>query len=281
MGFVGAGRAGSALAVGLAEVGVKVVAVYSRTAARARNLADRLPNCLAVESAQQASELAQLVFLTVPDGEIRGVAEGVRWRKGQAVVHCSGAVGPEALAAAAKSGAWTGAFHPLQTFARADAPASLVGCAVAIEAEEPLRTQLLELARALGGLPLELPSGARALYHASASLASNGLVALLAATADLWATFGLDRAAALAALLPLVQSTLDNVAALGPVEALTGPLARGDAGTVRQHQEALRERAPDMIGLYRELGRWTLALALEKKTIAPALAYELRELLDS
>ncbi|MGH2469836.1 MAG: Rossmann-like and DUF2520 domain-containing protein, partial [Chloroflexota bacterium] len=265
----------------LAEVGVTVVAVYSRTAARAQALAARLPNCLVAQSAQQVSQLAQLVFLTVPDGEIRAVAEEVNWRKGQAVVHCSGAAGPELLEAAARQGAWIGAFHPLQTFARADAPASLAGCAVAIEAEEPLHTQLLELARALGALPLELPPGARPLYHASASLASNSLVALLAATAGLWATFGLDRAAALAALLPLVRATLDNVATLGPVEALTGPVARGDVGTVRQHLEALGKQAPDMIGLYRELGRWTLALALEKKTIAPALAHDLRELLES
>ncbi|MDE3075367.1 MAG: DUF2520 domain-containing protein [Chloroflexota bacterium] len=279
IGFVGAGRAGSALALALAQSGEAVVAAASRDLRTARSLADRIPGCRAVGSAQEAADGSDLVFLTVPDDAIGPLVESLFWRTGVAVVHCSGAAGREILEPAGRRGAETGAFHPLQTFPSVGAMARLDGCTFAVEAEPPLLRELTRLAEGMGGRALALPAGSRPLYHTSATLASNFLVALLAGAAGLWAKFGLSPEQAVEALLPLVRSTIDNVGRLGPRAALTGPIARGDVGTVRRQVEALRTAAPDMIGLYRELALLTVEIAFEKGTLTAALKEQLKALL--
>jgi predicted short-subunit dehydrogenase-like oxidoreductase (DUF2520 family) len=258
LGFVGAGRVAAVLAPALTAAGYPVAAVASRRLASAEALALRIDDCQAVASAQEVADAADLAFLTVPDDAISGVAEGVRWRPGMAVVHCSGAGGPELLAPAAQNGAATGSFHPLQTFSGGSAP--LVGVTVGIEGSGGLLAILEEMARALGCRPLRLPANAKPLYHASAALASNYLVTLLGQAARLWEPLGCSESEALEALLPLVKTTVANVERDGFRAALTGPIARGDLGTVQGHLRALRDHAPDLVQLYEQLGSETLPL---------------------
>lgn len=282
LGFVGAGSVGRTLAAGLAERGYRVVAVCSRGGASAGALAARLPGCLAVETAQEVADLAELVFLAVPDDAIAAVAAGVRWRQGRGVVHCSGAAGREVLASAAGGGARTGVFHPLQTFASGEGHAErLAGVAFCIEAEGELEAELEAMARALGGWPLRLPPGVKALYHASAVVASNYLVTLVERASALWEPMGLSRETALQALLPLVRGTLANLERVGLPGALTGPIARGDVGTVRRHLAALEAAAPELLPLYRTLGLETVPLARARGTLAEEAATVLREVLGS
>jgi predicted short-subunit dehydrogenase-like oxidoreductase (DUF2520 family) len=120
------------------------------------------------------------------------------------------------------------------------------------------------MAQALGARPLTLPGGARPLYHASAALASNYLVTLISEAATLWQAFGLTREDGLHALLPLVQQTVANLKNLTPEEALTGPIARGDADTVCKHLQALPD---DTKALYRQLALATIPLAQRKGTL--------------
>lgn len=257
IGFVGAGRIATALAPAMNRLGWPVSAVASRSPSSAARLVASIPGCQAAPTPQAAADRAEIVFLTVPDDAIRQVCSAIDWRPGLAAVHCSGAWGIELLSAAADQGAATGAFHPLQTFAGADAPLS--GVSVAIDAEEALRGLLERLASDLGCYPFALPPEARAIYHASATFAGNYLVTLLASAASLWASFAPGEA--LPALLPLVKTTLANVEALGPARALTGPLARADVDTVRRHLGALSQAAPELADLYRRLGLTTLRLA--------------------
>lgn len=275
IGIIGAGRVAAVLAPALAQAGYEVVAVASRQPDSARALAARIAGCRAVGSAQEVADAADLVFLTVPDEGIAQVAGSLNWRLGMAAVHCSGAAGLEPLSSAAQQGADVGSFHPLQTFAGVEVP--LAGVTVAIEATGALLASLDRMALALDCRPIQLPEGARALYHASATIASNYLVTLLRQAARLWEPLGCSESEALATLLPLVKTTVANIESVGLRSSLTGPIARGDSGTVGQHLQALRNNAPDLVEMYRELGRKTLPLA----SLEPAQVEEIASILES
>ncbi|HLG71871.1 MAG TPA: DUF2520 domain-containing protein [Chloroflexota bacterium] len=271
--FVGAGRVANVLAPALERAGYPVVAVASRSEPSAERLAGRLARCHVIP-VEEAADTAEVVFLTVPDDAIAEAAARIRWRPGSAAVHCSGATEINVLARAAELGAEIGGFHPLQTFAGADA--ELTGIRVAIEAEGRLRQTLQEMAASLGCTPLELRPGDRALYHASGAFAHNYWVTLFREAVRLWGLLGYSEAEALNALLPLARASLSNVERLGVAGALTGPIARGDAGTVRRHIDALRERAPDLLPLYLALGRQTVPLA----KLQPSVIAELESILS-
>lgn len=265
VGFVGAGAAGSALARSLAAAGIPVLAVASLYHADAQRLADRIPGCRAVESAQDVVDGTEIVFLTVPDGAIRAVCESLVWRPGVAAVHCSGALSLDVLDAAAGAGALVGGCHPVQALTGSESDADrLRGCAFGIEAAEPLRGTLCEMVERVGGRPLVLSAGQKALYHLSAAIISNYVVTLAAVAANLWGMFGMERGEALNALLPLLKGTVANLEGRGLPGALTGPIARGDAVTVSRHLAVLGESRPDLVPLYRELGKETVRLARER-----------------
>ena len=259
VGFIGAGRVACALAPALRQAGYAVRAIASRGAASADSLAASA-GAKSV-SPQEAVDRCELVFLAVPDDAIASVAASLAWREGQAAVHLSGALGREALAGAAAPGAATGAFHPVQTFGGAGTRASLEGVAFGIDAEPPLYGVLARMAERLGGRALRVPSDARALYHTGAVLACGYVTALLAEAMDAWERAGLPRAEAQAALARMAETTAANVGAAGPGEALTGPIVRGDAATVRAHIAALRAAAPHALETYAAIGKRAAALA--------------------
>ncbi len=279
LGFIGAGVVGTALAASLADKGYAVVAVGSRSEASAAKLAARLPGCRAV-TPQEVADAADLVFVTTPDDAIAGVVAGLRWRAGQSVVHCSGAASTDILEPARAAGARVGGFHPLQTFASPEqAIQNLPGTTFGLEAVEPLLGQLGELATALGGTWVRLRPEDKVLYHAAAVFASNYLVALVKLATDLWGEFGVATPEATRALLPLLRGALNNLDRVGLPHCLTGPIARGDVGTVERHLAALSARAPEVLEVYRQLGRAAIPIGLAKGTLAPTAAERLGELL--
>lgn len=282
IGFIGTGRVANTLARALRQAGYRVVALASRTIESAQRLADAVPGSRAYATQQEVVDAADLVFLTVPDDAIAPLVASLRWRVGMAVVHCSGATEIEALAPAQAAGARTGGFHPLHAFADPlVALENLPGCAVAVEAEPPLLDELNTIAHALQLAPLQLPPGSRALYHLSGSFAASFIDGLLHEAVELWrARLGVEREQALAALLPLARATLDSVASMGTVEALTGPISRGDVGTVARHMEALRRDHPRTLALYTLLAQRSLEMAIEKGVLTDAQRAELQRLLD-
>ena len=269
IGFIGTGRVANTLARALHNAGFEVAAVASRTIESARRLADAIPGSRAMPNQQAVVDATTFVFLTVPDDAIEPLASSLRWRGDMAVVHCSGATEISALASAAKAGAQTGGFHPLHAFADPlVALANLPGCAVAIEADEPLLGHLNALASALQLRPFRLPPGSRAIYHLSGSFAASFIDGLLHEAVELWQQrLGVSREQALAALLPLARGTLDSVARMGTVAALTGPISRGDVGTVERHFEALCVDHPRTLQLYALLAQRSLAIAIGRGTL--------------
>jgi predicted short-subunit dehydrogenase-like oxidoreductase (DUF2520 family) len=242
--IVGAGRVGTALGVLLAEAGHHVVAASGRSGTKAR--VDRFLPGLPFVSHEEAAAAASVVLVGVPDDSIATVCLEIAGslHPGQGVVHLSGSASLETLAAARARGAGTLSMHPLQTFPGVvQAIERLPGSGIAVTADDEESYSLGErLARDAGGRPFRLSDDQKPLYHAAAVFCSNYLAAVQSIAEELFHAAGLDNPVPLFA--PLARATLDNVLELGPTAALTGPAARGDAGTVQRNLEALRDRAP-------------------------------------
>lgn len=244
--FIGAGRLGNTLATALSAAGLPARTAPGREAA----------------AAEAAVRSAELVFLTVPDDAIAPLAARLPWRSGQRVVHCSGATEVSVLDPAARAGALTGGFHPLQIFSDpVHAVQLLAGSSTAIEGPPALEAELRDIAQRLGMTPLRLPAGARALYHGGASFAASFLLSMLQEAVVVWRSFGVDEDDTLQALLPLARGTLDAAARRGLAGSLAGPVSRGDAGVVERHLQALQRLGPAHAAFYREITRRQIELA--------------------
>ena len=280
-GFVGAGTTGTALAVRLSQKGWPVVGVSSRTLSSAEKLATRVSDCQVCHTAQELADVAEMVFITTPDDVIAQVCSEVHWHKGQSVLHCSGAHSVDILEPAKKLEAAVGSFHPLQTFAdAARAIGNLPGSTFGLEAEEPLLSTLKELTSLLDGNWVELKPGDKVLYHAAAVFACNYLVTLVKLALDLWKDFGVSPQEATRALLPLLRGTLNNIHSIGLPNCLTGPVARGDLGTLERHLKALDAKNPSLLTTYKGLGLQTIPIALAKGKVNEHKAEEMRALLS-
>jgi predicted short-subunit dehydrogenase-like oxidoreductase (DUF2520 family) len=268
IGVLGLGRLGTLLARALFQAGQEVVVVWSRDSDRAEAVARSMPRCRSRAIVQSAVDSADLLFITTPDEVVEPFAASIEWWRGQSVVHCSGALDRSVLSSATELGAATGTFHPLQSITSASDPAVLHGASVAIEAIGLMRERLADIALSLGGKPLFLSQDGKARYHAGATMASNYVVTLASCAVELLESAGLPRDEALGALLPLMRGTLENLESLGLPDALTGPIARGDARTVAEHSRAL-ETLPDIAEIYQSLGRRTLELAEQRGHLQP------------
>ena len=226
------------------------------------------------------ADTAELVFITTPDDAIASAVAEVKWHPGQSVVHCSGADSTDVLEPAKGLGAQVGVFHPLQTFANVrQAIENMPGSTFTLEAEEPLLNTLKNMATALDGHWVELKASDKVIYHAAAVIACNYLVTLVKLATDLWQTFNVPPHQATQALLPLLRGTVNNIDTVGIPQCLTGPIARGDTGTIKKHIDALQKSAPTILSTYRELGLQTIPIALAKGRINQHQAKELETVL--
>jgi predicted short-subunit dehydrogenase-like oxidoreductase (DUF2520 family) len=262
---VGASRLGTTLALALERAGEPVSAVASLRPESARALAARLAGAVALDAAALVGR-CELVILAVPDDAVAELAAALPWAAGQSVVHCSGALPLSALDPARARGALRGCLHPLQSFPeRFGAAERFAGIACGVEGDGALADRLRALCSALGANALPLAGVDRARYHAAAVLAGNCVVALHAAAASAFRLAGLPEERAREALAPLTLGAAEAVSRLPLHEALTGPLARGDAATVARHLLALRD-APEVYELYVQLSAALLALPLPLST---------------
>jgi predicted short-subunit dehydrogenase-like oxidoreductase (DUF2520 family) len=263
LGFIGAGKVGTTLARLWYAAGYDVCAVYSRNQETAGALA-KLVGANTAISPDDVIEAADLTLLTVSDDAIQTVAASLSHAdlNGKGVIHTSGARDAAILAALAGQGAMVGSLHPAFPFASVEtAVMGLPGATFAVEAEsDVLREWLENLVAAVNGYVLSIPPGRKALYHAALVFASNYTVTLYALAESLLVGLGAERATADLALNALLAGALENLRTQGIPTALTGPLVRGDVGTVVAHIDALHKENGDLATLYRQLARHTLPL---------------------
>jgi predicted short-subunit dehydrogenase-like oxidoreductase (DUF2520 family) len=280
---IGPGRAGLALGLALRRAeGVERLSYTGRRPAPPAHPLFRTPPAAAYSALLRppAGAPPAPVVLAVPDGEISGVAgelARVGLPPGTPVLHMSGALGVEALAPLSASGATVGSLHPLAAISDPVAGAErLRGAWFATEGDAAANEAAERVVAALGGRVLRLAPGGKPLYHAAAVFASNYLVTLLAVAERLMTEAGAGGEEGRDALLELAAGALAGVGERGVVEALTGPVARGDAGTVALHLARLSP--PDAL-LYSVLARETLALA-RRRGLDPDLAARIETVLE-
>jgi predicted short-subunit dehydrogenase-like oxidoreductase (DUF2520 family) len=225
---------------------------------------------------------ADLVLLTVPDDVLGDLEAGLAGTgaitPGQFLVHASGRFGIAVLEPATRQGALPLALHPVMTLtgSRSDLD-RLSGCPFGVTAPPVLRPVAEALVVEMGGDPVWIPESARPLYHAALANGANHLVTLVAQTLDLLGRAGVDAPADL--VRPLLSAALDNALRTGD-EALTGPVARGDAATVAAHLEVLSEAAPEARAAYVAMARLTADRALVAGRLDPAAAEALLDVLS-
>jgi predicted short-subunit dehydrogenase-like oxidoreductase (DUF2520 family) len=245
--IVGAGNFGTALALALREAEYTIEAVMSRSRGESLKRAQRLARQVGARVSNDLSDVqAELIWLCVPDAEIaraaRSLAGKFEWKR-RVVFHSSGALTSDALAMLRSRGAAVASVHPLMTFVRSSQP-SLRGVPFAIEGDARAVRVARRVVKDLGGCAYSIRKKDKAAYHAWGTFASPLFTALLAATEQVAALAGVNRAATKRRMIPILLQTLANYAALGAAGAFSGPLVRGDVDTVKQHLCVLRGTPP-------------------------------------
>jgi predicted short-subunit dehydrogenase-like oxidoreductase (DUF2520 family) len=280
VGVIGVGRVGATLGAALARAGHAVTAASGVSRASRRRADDLLPGVPLLGVPDVLARCA-LALLTVPDDELPGLVDGLAGtdavRPGQLVVHTSGRYGLGLLDPLTRRGALPLALHPVMTFTGTSVDLErLSGASFGVTAPESLRPVAEALVIEMGAEPVWVPEEMRTLYHAALANGANHLVTLVAQSADLLRAAGVDEPMRMHA--PLLGAALDNTLRGGDA-ALTGPVARGDAGTVAAHLDALRRAAPEAVPAYVAMARLTADRALAAGRLDPARAAALLDVL--
>jgi predicted short-subunit dehydrogenase-like oxidoreductase (DUF2520 family) len=289
--IVGAGRLGTVLGAALVRRGWTAAAIVDKdsgAARESRRIIGRgkvLPYrpVLPGKGLDGTVRLGDVVIIAVPDDAVGRVAAGLArsgasWA-GRFVFHTSGLLPARVLEPLRKRGARIASVHPVQTFPRKDAPASIFrGITWGVEGDSAAVAAAEDMVRSLRGNVLLLSEKDKPLYHAACSLASNAMIALEWTASGMLGAAGIGEKAAAGILFPLAQGTLQNVNNLGLEKALTGPILRGDVATVRKHLEAVRSD-PQAREVYLVMGKQILRLA-EKSGLPAGRVTALKRLLE-
>ena len=264
--ILGAGRAGRGLSRALRASGVDVIGLHGRRAELGPDVitAGPLPTALAD---------ATVVIVAVRDGQLDdalGELAAATLAPGAVVLHASGSAEPRGLELLRAQGDPCGTFHPLVPLADPARAAELLrGAWIGTDGDREAIEAAERLARRLGAHTLRIPAGEKAQYHAAAVFASNFPTVLAAVAAQLLVGVGVGEEDAWGAIGALMRGAVANLDGATPAQALTGPIARGDVGTVRKHLEALASH-PETLALYTALSR--VAVELAERGEAPSQA---------
>jgi len=277
--ILGSGAVAQALGHVLLKGGAPIVAVASRTPARAQQAAVFIGSPVRPVSWQDVPGLATRVLIATADAAITSAAESlmVAGMHGGIALHTCGARGPEALEPLARTSTACGVLHPLQTLPTPEQGVNRIcGSAFALAGELRAVQWGAELIEMLDGRMLSIASDQMPVYHAGAVMASNALTAVIDVAIQLLKRAGVDEVAAVDAIAPLSRAALDSVLAVGPQRALTGPIGRGDVETIEFHARALSAVPPAIAALYLAAGRSLVDIArrrgLPEATLTALLA---------
>jgi predicted short-subunit dehydrogenase-like oxidoreductase (DUF2520 family) len=282
--IVGCGKVGFALGTWLGACGYRPAGFCGRSVESAKEAAGRAGCDIFTDRPPDVTKEADIVFITTPDGVIGEVCARIAdqdgFKKGASVLHCSGALPSTVMEPAVQSrGAFSGSLHPLQSFASREFKKNpFSGIIAAIEGTGPAAETARAAAKALGARPIDIRTDCKVLYHASAVVASNYLVALLDFAFALMEKAGVPRKDAPDVLKPLINGTLANIKKSGVKKALTGPIARGDAATVERHLKEIEGKTPQLLDLYKTLGRHAIELAKTGNALSESAEKKLKAL---
>ncbi|MCZ2154111.1 MAG: DUF2520 domain-containing protein [Bryobacterales bacterium] len=263
VGIAGTGRLAQAIGALLTKQGLPPEAIAGRNRESTLD-ALRFTGAGHAVGIEELGEHADVVLLAVSDDAITDVARQLADAAvlPKIALHTCGSAGPELLQPLSEKGISTGVIHPLQTIpSREVGVAALARCYYGYCGEGAAQDQALRLIRLFGGTPIQVPSNSWALYHAAAITACNYSVTLSGMALDLLELAGIERGEGLRALGPILRNSLNVLLETTPESALTGPIRRGDIGTVFRHLDALEAAPAEIRNLYRAVGLCTVTLA--------------------
>ena len=274
--IIGGGRVGRTLGKCLRGLGWRIGAVVTRSDATARAAVRAIGGGTAYHVITRDALESSVIFLTTPDDLLAPAAAelarlGRARCRGKIVLHTSGVLDRTVLKPLARLGASAGSLHPMQTFSGRNTP-KLKGIIFAVEGDTKARRVARSIARALGGIPIDVDRKNKPAYHASGILVAGHALGLVEAATQVLTKLGFPRRRALQTLLPLIRQVLDNFEKLGPRQSWTGPVARGDYAVVARHMKALRRYPPELQQSYATLSR------LSVRVLSPKPGTKLREL---
>jgi predicted short-subunit dehydrogenase-like oxidoreductase (DUF2520 family) len=281
--ILGLGKVGTAIGYLLKEAGYRILAVASRSQS-SLNYGVTFTGGQPFTNYSQAAAQADCIIITTPDDAILPAciqivkSGGVKPRK--KVIHMSGARGLDLLDPAKNAGAYVASIHPLQSFADVrGAISNIPGSTFGITAQDEIKDWSVQMVKNIGGVPFFVSDEEKPLYHAAACIASNYLTTLLFMVEEILMLLGLTRKEAEDAFWPLVMGTISNIEQKGAVSALTGPISRGDTGTIRKHLVCLQQRCPDYLRPYCEMGIIAADVGVMKKTVTEKEAENIKNIL--
>lgn len=285
IGIIGAGKLGSALAIALSKSDFNISGVFSKSSESCQLLCEKL-GMVMENSFDKVILNSEIIFLSIPDNYIDSMATEIAAYfkpesiKGKVFFHLSGALTSEALKPLENMGSFTGSFHPIQTFAdRDNGWQKLYNCFFGFEGCGKAGEYAKTIVDKLNGRLILIKKEQKTLYHAAACMISNYSVTLFYVMRQMLIKTGMDEEEAVKAFMPLLKNTVDNIERLGDINALTGPVSRGDYKVVGQHLESLSNEMPEYEDIYRLLGRETVKIALQKGTINEDGTLELNKVL--
>jgi len=280
--IIGAGMVGTAIGFLLKKAGHNITAVADPSAAHLKR-AESYTRARGFREPARAADHADCLLITTPDDRIGPVCAeivGSSSVRGKKVFHMSGAGGLDLLAPAARAGACVASIHPLQSFSSVDsAIQNIPGSYFGVTAGPGAKKLSTTIVRDLQGIPIYITPAQKPLYHTAACVASNYLVSLMSVVESIYLSIGLSEKDARRAYLPLVYGSLKNIEKQGCSKALTGPIARGDSGTIQKHIDAMACHLPGYSSLYADLGMIAVKLARQKGTLSSGQAKNIVKLL--
>jgi predicted short-subunit dehydrogenase-like oxidoreductase (DUF2520 family) len=282
--IVGLGKVGTSLGILFARAGQDVVGAVDTEEQARQRFAERV-KCRASENLKGLETAFDLLVIAVPDRAIKSISESLSRLEipldGRLIGHTSGALGSDELADLRKRGCFLFSMHPIQTFASIESAVKAIpGSYFALEGDPEAVGVLEQVVTSIGAIPVRLGRESKPLYHASLSVASNFLVALLDLAVRMAEAAGIKRKKALEMMLPLVRTTLANFRESGAA-ALTGPIERGDLVTVEEHLRAIGHADSEILEVYAALSRRTVGIARDSGRISREKAEEFFRILGS
>jgi predicted short-subunit dehydrogenase-like oxidoreductase (DUF2520 family) len=285
--WIGCGKVGRTLARALQSEGYETTSIVCRTPESARKAVQFIGAGNPTTELEEALDSCLVHFITSNDDAIQGIVDQIAAISGDNLqehyfFHTSGTVNSTILEPLAKKGAFVASIHPLQVFADpVKALETLPGIYYAIEGNDKAMALAVQIVDHLRGKLLLIPTGRKVLYHVAGVFAANYLMVLIDLALHIMQDLGETQEDAFDAFLPLMVGALQNVETLGVSEALTGPIARGDAATIKRHLEALEALRPEIGEIYRTLGQEAVNIALRSGKITPKKAQDLVKTLNS
>jgi len=272
--IIGCGRTGTNLAVYLTKAGFEPSGFFSKTRSSAQKALQAVTNSGEIfDKVEAVCQNSDIIFITTPDDAIEKVCSYIASKNGfksdTFVFHLSGALSSEILSSAEKPDINIGSIHPLQSFTPYEKgqTSPFTGINISVEGSDKAVKIGKKIVTALNANSFTIPTHAKMLYHAAAVVASNYLVTIENFAINLLQKADLSEKKSYEILEPLIMGTLSNIKNKGSVNALTGPVARGDSDIVSSHIHAIEKDMPLFATLYKVLGNYTLGIAQQREDI--------------